>query len=114
MLTKVTISLFFLSLFSFGFSLRDSPLRDARSSPLRDVPMTIFSSPSLTSSQPPVEYQGYLQQLWSLQRIRYELNWQLYTGEKWLEVDTRKDSSESQRKYRLGVNDMALACNMHA
>ena len=76
--------------------------------------MTIFSSPSLTSSQPPVEYQGYLQQLWSLQRIRYELNWQLYTGEKWLEIDTRKDNSESQRKYRLGVNDMALACNMHA
>lgn len=75
--------------------------------------MTIVSSPSLSSLQPPAEYKGYLQQLWALQRVRYELNWELYTGEKWLETDERIPG-DSQRKYRLGVNDVALACNMHA
>jgi len=64
----------------------------------------------------PREYAGYLQALWHLQQARYELNWRLYTGEAWLEVDTRRRDRESDppRKYRLGVNDIALACNMHA
>ncbi len=59
-----------------------------------------------------MEYQGHLQSLWMLQRVRYELNWGLYTGEKWLE---NKGTAEApKRKYRLGVNDISLACNMHA
>ncbi len=42
--------------------------------------------------------------------------WQLYTGETWLEVDARKRDRDggAPRKYRLGTNDIALACNMHA
>ena len=80
------------------------------------MPMSIYTLP-YTTAQTPDEYRGYVQALWQLQRVRYEINWGLYTGEAWLELDTRnakRDQSELPRKYRLGVNDIALACNMHA
>ncbi len=70
-----------------------------------------------TTAQTPDEYRGYVQALWQLQQMRYEINWRFYTGEAWLELDTRnakRDQGEPPRKYRLGVNDIALACNMHA
>ena len=51
--------------------------------------MTTITLP-YQSVQAPREYAGYLQALWNLQQVRYELNWRLYTGEAWLEVDTRK------------------------
>jgi hypothetical protein len=75
----------------------------------------ILPNSSLVASLPPQEYTGFLQELWTLQRVRYQKNWQLYTGERWLEANPpREGQPPTSRKYRLGVNDISLACNMHA
>ncbi|MBK7107502.1 MAG: phage portal protein [Ignavibacteriae bacterium] len=61
-----------------------------------------------------MEYTGYLQGMWASQLTRYASNWQLYNGETWLELEAGTDGQAPRRKYRLGVNDISLACNMHA
>jgi hypothetical protein len=66
------------------------------------------------AAQPPTDYTGHLNDVWASQRARYAANWQLYTGEAWLETEPPRNGQPAQRKYRLGVNDISLACNMHA
>lgn len=61
-----------------------------------------------------MEYTGYLQGMWAFQQSRSAANWQLYNGETWQELEKAVDGQEARRKYRLGVNDISLACNMHA
>lgn len=73
----------------------------------------LYDQASLAST-PPTEYLGYLQSAWAYQTARYASNWRMYTGEAWLELEKAKNGQASSRKYRLGVNDIALACNMHS
>lgn len=52
--------------------------------------------------------------MWASQMARYAGNWQLYNGTVWLETEPGVDGQAPRRKYRLGVNDIALSANMHA
>ena len=68
-------------------------------------------------TSPPQKNIDYISTLWAQQQQRYRLMWDMYTGERWNQIEkaqtTSKDSKPVKR-YRLEVNDVAFACLTHA
>lgn len=56
---------------------------------------------------------------WQTQAVRYALMWSLYDGTYWNQLETKqptpqRDGAGGYRRFRLGVNPIQMACNMHA